>query len=227
LSLFAEVLAGRLRTETQDELVLPDDMPAPFLRVLTYVSQLFGQPAPLVVKRAELGSDIHVTALRLVVGPEALKSPDRAELAFRLGRAILWLADGRSAAAAIGARRLRTFLYAAMTLARPDLNAPDPDGEIAKERSRFEADPALKDRLLPHIERLLSAKDAQISLSRHLRGLGRTADRAGLLACGDILVAAPVLRAEGDAAALDELLDFALSEEHLALRDRVGLSVAV
>jgi DNA-binding response OmpR family regulator/tetratricopeptide (TPR) repeat protein len=225
--LFSLLLTGRLRPEPGDEPVEHAALPDAFRRVLEHSVQLFGLSPPQVVRRADLGGEVHAAPAHLVVGPDALSSDDKPDLAFRIGRALVWLGDGRAAAAAVGSRRLRALLYAAMSVARPDLNPPDPDGDIAKERARVEADPQLTERILPHIDRLLGKKDSQISLSGHLRGLARTADRAGLIACADVLVAAPALRVEGDAAALDELLDFALSDEHLSARELLGLSVAV
>jgi hypothetical protein len=67
------------------------------------------------------------------------------------------------------------------------------------------------------LAQLLKVSDA----TRFVRGMQRTADRLGLLACADPGVALPL------ATAPDELAAWALAESHLALRDALGISVAV
>jgi hypothetical protein len=68
---------------------------------------------------------------------------------------------------------------------------------------------------------------AGVNMSRWAKGLGRTADRLGLVLCGDPLVAARALRSFVDGEVLDELYDFALSPAHLQARKALGLSVDV
>ena len=64
-----------------------------------------------------------------------------------------------------------------------------------------------------------------MNLSRWLRGLTHTAERVGLVACNDLLLAVRILGEEG--APATDLIDFALSDELHAVREAVGLTIAV
>ncbi|HVV87957.1 MAG TPA: hypothetical protein VHE35_33180, partial [Kofleriaceae bacterium] len=66
----------------------------------------------------------------------------------------------------------------------------------------------------------LRARAPDHNLSRWAQALGRTADRFGLLVCGDIPTA---LRLAGDRSGDGGLHDFARSPTFLALRAALGL----
>ena len=71
----------------------------------------------------------------------------------------------------------------------------------------------------------LVARAPQLNLSRWARALARTADRVGLIVCGDLPAAR---RFAGDGGATDDdLVEFALGPEHLRLRGELGLSIDV
>jgi hypothetical protein len=72
--------------------------------------------------------------------------------------------------------------------------------------------------------RLLS-RSPQLNLSRWSRALSRTADRVGLVVAGDL----PAARrfANDGGATDDDLVEFALSAEHLRLPAELGLSIDV
>jgi hypothetical protein len=72
--------------------------------------------------------------------------------------------------------------------------------------------------------RLVSRAPA-FNLSKWSRGLARTADRAGLLVAGDLPAACRFTAEAGDRD--DDLIDFAISSGHLALRTELGLSIDV
>ena len=71
----------------------------------------------------------------------------------------------------------------------------------------------------------LVSRSPSFNLSKWAKALARTADRAGLLVSGD-LPAARRFAAESTAMG-DDLVDFALSPAHLALRTELGLSIDV
>jgi hypothetical protein len=87
-----------------------------------------------------------------------------------------------------------------------------------------EADVQRLRRELPYkvVKRLaeLFQREADTSFSSALwrRGVEHSANRAGLLVCGDFRAAARVLRDEGDDEALRELARFTLSSAYLGLR---------
>ena len=69
--------------------------------------------------------------------------------------------------------------------------------------------------------RLLS-RGGELNLSLWARSLSRTADRAGMLLCGDVAAAFAGAREVGD---LDrDLLEFAYSAAHVNLRKQLGLA---
>ena len=70
--------------------------------------------------------------------------------------------------------------------------------------------------------RLLSRTGGALNLSLWAKALSRTADRAGLLLCGDVPAAFAGAKEMCD---LDkDLVGFAFSSAHVMLRDKLGLS---
>jgi DNA-binding response OmpR family regulator/tetratricopeptide (TPR) repeat protein len=222
-------------------------LPDAFGRVLAYVCEQLDVPVPPVLasreRRRPDGWDLSLAFTdgpQIIATPESLAESDRVALAFRLGRLCASLIPGRAETIAADRRVLRAAVYGAMTLCRPDLAAPDQDGSVSSVRQRLSAVAGLAERLRPPVERLLAETQGQLSLSRHVRGLHRTADRVGLLLCGDPLVAVSLVREAAARATAElpaqgapppqpdeELIEFTLSRTHLAARDALGLSVAV
>ena len=86
------------------------------------------------------------------------------------------------------------------------------------------------DRLPPEIRsqaraaaiRLLSRSGGGLNLSLWAKSLARTADRAGMLLCGDVPAAFAGAREMGE---LDrDLVEFTYSAAHVALRNQLGLA---
>ncbi len=203
----------------------------PFARVLAHTAALFGITPPAIYRRADLGSDATVGALRppiLIVGPQLLALTDPFALAFRLGRALSLSPPGRAVASSLPSRQLKELLLAALTLVTPQLKVEDADGAIAKKREQLAATaPQLAREIAPLVDKLRKSPQGALNLTRFSRGLSRTADRTGLTACNDPAVALRLVAASGAAGAVEELTAWALSEPYLLLRDQLGLSVAV
>lgn len=214
-----------------DDRVEAEQLPAPFARILAYCAQQLGVAAPPVYRRADFAADAHVAAARppiLLAGPQALTLTDPAALAFRLGRALTYLLPGRAVAGALPSRQLKHTLLATLTLATPSLRVDDPDGEIRAIRVQLgTAAPSLARELAPLCERILSGQQATLNLGRYGRALARTADRVGLLLCNDLSVAVRIVMAAAAPGAENDLIDFALSDEYLAAREALGLTIAV
>jgi cell division protein ZapA (FtsZ GTPase activity inhibitor) len=68
----------------------------------------------------------------------------------------------------------------------------------------------------------IKKKYDNLNLSIWGRGLSRVATRLALLVCGDLLRVGRAVAEEEGQAALDDLLAFALSLEHLDLRQELG-----
>jgi tetratricopeptide (TPR) repeat protein len=200
------------------------DMPAPFARLRQMCAQLLGVPAAPVYSRVELGTQIHVVAADpavLIAGDEALTAPERPELVYRLARAMTFLWPGRAIGASRPGRVLRAVVLAVFREASgSEIGIDDPLASSAADvvsvlpaANRVQARAAAL--------RLLSRGDG-LNLSMWARALSRTADRAGLLLCGDVPAAFAGAREIGE---LDrDLVEFAYSAAHVKLRAQLGLS---
>lgn len=193
-----------------------DGLPVAFRSLRDYAAELLGLDAAPVYAHPDFGGDVHVGAtdeLVLLAGDDALTAPDRPELGFRIARATTYLWPGRAAGASRPARVLRALI---MSLFR-EVSTPEDAGEEAVRAALAALDQHSRDQARGLVSRLL-ARSPDHNLSRWAQALGRTADRFGLLVCGDIPVA--VRLAEGDGG---DLLAFAGSPEFLKLRAALGL----
>ncbi len=212
------------------ERLAPDTVPPLFSQVLTYASWLLGVAAPPVLRDPNGGASVRVLpavkaaegepAAILLVGPQALLLPDKLALAFRLGRALSSMYPARAQALSMTPQQLKAWLQAASSLGSRNM---DLDEEASRLRAQFVGMPNLSREVKPLIEKL-SARGAPLNLSRWLRGLGHTADRLGLLACGDVPTAARVLADE--TMQTSDLLEFALGGELATVREALGLAIA-
>ena len=202
------------------------DMPAPFARLRELCAELLGVPIAPVYSRVELGTQIHVVAADppvLIAGDDALTAPERPELMFRLARAMTFLWPGRAVGASRPGRVLRAVVLAVFREASGSvIGIEDPLASGAADvvsqlpaASRVQARAAAL--------RLLSRGDG-VNLSTWARSLSRTADRVGMLLCGDVPAAVAAAREIGD---LDrDLVEFAYSAAHVKLRAQLGLARA-
>ena len=101
-------------------------------------------------------------------------------------------------------------------LGRDDKLAAKADFAVA------ELSPNAREQARASVLRLLSRTGGGLNLSAWAKSLTRTADRAGMLLCGDIPAAFLGAREAGD---LDrDLVEFAYSASHVTLRARLGLA---
>lgn len=210
------------------ERLAAESLPPAFSQVLGYLSWLLGVAPPAVLCSQAEGTSMRVLAPPeepplLVVGPEALAINDKLPLAFRLGRALSALYPARAQALALSSQRLKAYLAAASMLVGSPPLGPDED-EARRLHAQLAAAPQLATDLRPLLARLAARGDT-INLSRWLRGIGHTAERIGLCACGDPVTAIKVLDEERLPAV--DLIDFSLSDELQAAREAVGLTIAV
>jgi len=200
------------------------DLPSGFLRLRSRCAELLGvEPAP-VYPRVELGSQIHVLACSppvLVAGDDALLAPERPELVFRLVRAMTFLWPGRAVGASRPGRVLRAVVMAVFREASgSSIGADDPLAAPAAAAVEQLTDQA---RIQARAAALrLLARGSGLNLSTWARSLSRTADRAGMLLCGDIPAAIAGAKEAGE---LDkDLVEFAYSAAHVQLRKQLGLA---
>jgi tetratricopeptide (TPR) repeat protein len=200
------------------------DVPGPFARLRGRVAGLLGVALAPVFARVELGTQIHVLASDppvLVAGDEALTAPERPELVFRVVRAMTFLWPGRAIGASRPGRVLRAVVMAIFREASgANVGLDDPLAARAAEAVRALPQPA-RVQARAAAMRLLS-RGGGLNLSLWARSLSRTADRAGLLLCGDVPAAFSGATEVGE---LDrDLQDFAYSAAHVNLRTQLGLS---
>ncbi len=204
-----------------DARVADSELPAPFARLRAYTAELLGLAPVPVYAVADFGSDVHVgaaTELVLLAGDEALTAPDRPDLGFRLARATSYLWPGRAAGASRPARVVRSLFLALFK----ETVGEDPASDDRAREALAVLDRPTRDQARALAQRLL-ARSQDHNLSRWALSLGRTADRFGLLVCGDVPVA---VRLAASPSANGDLLDFARSEAFLRLRAALGLTVS-
>jgi len=202
------------------------DLPPAFRRLRDELSLIIGVAAAPVYPRVELGSQIHVLACDppvLVAGDEALTAPERPELVFRMARALTFLWPGRAVGASRPGRVLRAIVLAIVREAA-GTEVGSEDALAAKADAALAALlPSTREQARASALRLLSKSGGGLNLSLWAKSLSRTADRTGLLLSGDIPAAFAGAREVGELER--DLLEFAYSAAHVALRQQLGLGI--
>jgi CheY-like chemotaxis protein len=200
-----------------------------FKRVRDYLAGLLGVAPPRVVVCSDFAEQIHVAGMTppvLLAGPTALAATDPVELGFRLGRAASYLLPGRAFGGSRPGRVLRDVVMGVMEAAVGG-GGEDPTGRVGRIRDAARALPEPERQPLFGLARQLAEDRRAVNMSRWARGIARTADRLGLVLCGDPAVAGSVLGDFVEGEVFEALCEFALSPAHLAARRALGLSVDV
>jgi hypothetical protein len=182
------------------------------------------EPPARVGLHPALGADARLGDTRpatLLVGPGLLEVDDAILLTFRLGRALFLLSAGRLVGSTRREDELRSYLLA---IRSGSVDAGDPDDVKGIKRRVAALHPDRQD-VIADLAQALAADVADFASWQ--RALGAQATRAGLLLCADLLAAGGVVGAEEGSEALEQLISFALSAEHLELRERLGLATAL
>lgn len=204
------------------------ELPSVFARLRDQLGHLLGIGLETpIYARTELGFQIHVVACDppvLAAGDEALTAPERPDLVFRLARAMTFLWPGRAVGASRPGRVLKAIVLAIVReAAGTDVGANEPLAARA-DAALTALPPPMRAQARAAALRLLSRSGGGLNLSLWARSLSRTADRAGMLLCGDIPAAFAGAKDMGD---LDkDLIEFAYSAAHVTLRRQLGLSRA-
>ena len=205
--------------------VADHELPAAFGRLRKRLAHLLGVAPCPVYARPELERHIELIACdppALIAGDEALTAPERPELVCRLARAMSNAQPGRAVGGSRSGTELRAIVLAVIREASysaiggndPMAAAADSALDVLDIEARGDARAAAL--------RLL-ARGNGLNLSVWSHSLPRTADRAGLLLCGDIPTAVAIAKESGNLER--DLIEFAFSAEHAALRADLGLSV--
>jgi hypothetical protein len=202
------------------------DLPEVFARVRRQLAVTLGVgiESP-VYARSDLGFQIHVVACDppvLAAGDEALTAPERADLVFRLARAMTFLAPGRAVGASRPGRVLKAVVLAVVREAVGiEIGIDDPLA-IPAEQAVAALSPPARAQARAAALRLLSRSGGGLNLSLWARSLSRTADRTGLLLCADVPAAFSGAREMGDLER--DLVEFTYGASHVRLRRQLGLS---
>ncbi|HVK84641.1 MAG TPA: DUF4388 domain-containing protein [Kofleriaceae bacterium] len=204
--------------------IADEELPPAFAKLRLEIARVLGVPPPPVFPRVELGKQIHVIATSpsvLVAGDDALTSPERPELVFRLTRAMTFLPPGRSVGASRPGRVLRAAVMATFREASGStVGSDDPLAGAASKALGVLAGDARTGARAAAL-RLLS-RGGGLNLTAWARALSRTADRAGMLLAGDVPAA---FAGAADMGELErDLQEFAFSAAHVKLRLQLGLT---
>lgn len=202
-----------------------DALPPVFARVFAHVARSFGVEAPSRVGlHPVLASDArlaHTGPPMLFVGPGLLEVDDAVAMTFRLGRALFLAPGGRLVGSTRREDELRSYLHA---LRSGSVDPADPEEIKAIKRRVAALHPDRQD-VIAELVRPLDA--ASTDLVGWQRALAAQATRAGLVLCADLVAAGGAVAAEEGPEALEQLIEFALSVEHLELRERLDLAPAL
>lgn len=210
--------------------VPPESWPDTFARVVSYLADLLGMPVPVVClssEEAPLVSLHQPFAPVLGVCPTLLEQSDPLAIAVPLSLRLPYLWAGRAFGLAMTPKQLRSMLMAVMKLVAPRLKVEDPDGVVARLHGQLVGASAEYRSELGQVITRLTRERRSINLSRWVKGMTRSASRLALLVATDPALVSAHHGGLLSEAALESLRAFALSDDHLALRESLGTSISV
>jgi hypothetical protein len=213
-------------------------------RILAYVSRFIGVPLPAVYAPPGSPGEIDLVVLlegnqpvlSFVLGRDLMVGRTDRELAFfltkrlvglRADRCLLWprLVSTKG--------ELRAILGAAISLVRPDYRLPEADPKAVRQYHTYLHRVLPSAQLAPiasAVESLL-AGGGHIDLDGWSAAVEETANRAGLLACGDVMAAAREIVKEARVRrtrpedAILALVRWGCSSDYFDLRAQLGLAL--
>jgi tetratricopeptide (TPR) repeat protein len=215
-------------------------------QILAYVSRLIGVALPAVYVPPTAPDEIDLVILldgkqvlpAFVLGRGLVSGRTDRELAFRLAKKLVGLrADHFLLWPQVVPTEgeLRVILAAAIKLLRPEFDLPDTDMVAVRKYVSFlhKAVPQGQWISMNSAVEQLVADPASIDLHAWAAAAEEDANRAGLIACGDVVAAARELVKEARASRTrpeESILDLArwsVTTQHLDLREQLGLALVV
>jgi tetratricopeptide (TPR) repeat protein len=205
------------------------------VRTVGWVSKLFGIPVPDVyIGKHEVPGGIAVVPAvepSVVLSPSILSGRAPGELAFLFARELVHLhLTSRLLAFFPTLEELRELVTIAVGVRLRDKTQLPAAVERAARELALRLDSAQSAALTKALT-LLADEGGQLDLLGWLRGVEQAACRAGLLACGDLTVAARVLSLDRHAVAgmtaaerVRDLVPFSVSEGYSGLRRQLGIA---
>jgi len=206
------------------------------VRMAGWVSKLLGMPTPDVYVRPHdvPGGIAAVPAVEaaLALGPSILTGRPVTELAFLFARELAHLRmTGRVLTFYPDIAELRALVTAAIAVALGPSAPLPPDVEQTRRELAKRLDPASRAALGAAVK-AMGDRGGTLDLLGWLRAVERAACRAGLLACGDVTIAARVLSVDGRVAGgmsaadrLRDLVPFSVSPSYARVRQALGVAV--
>jgi tetratricopeptide (TPR) repeat protein len=221
------------------EKVNPQKTTVSAARCFTWAAHLLGLPEPeiyLQPTQTRIGMRILPRRqLSIELGHPVLSGWSMGELAFLAAHHLTYARPGWRIIALLGSRdEVRSLLMGGLAVARPDVPGLAEIGSRAQEfagqlQERMSSE--TRELLGGIVERLLSGEET-LEVFAWLRTVEETASRAGLLASGNVTVAANVLAVAGTtpggqsaAERAKALLAFCVSKRHAELRSTLGVQV--
>jgi hypothetical protein len=224
---------GHLYKPTAEQKQDPAQSTVSAVRAIAWAAAVLGVGMPTVVVDPKCeGEFVHTPALppMTLVASGALSGRAQLELAFLAGRHLtMYRAEHYVRALFPAVPDLEDLFLAALTLGNPAL----PLAADVKQRAvpiAAALAPLLQatqmDALRAHLLRFVE-EGGRTNLQRWGVAVDKTACRAGLLLCGDLVTAADVLKAEEgpNGELLRDLIAFATSAAHANLRGQLGITL--
>jgi tetratricopeptide (TPR) repeat protein/tRNA A-37 threonylcarbamoyl transferase component Bud32 len=212
--------------------------PFPVIQTLYYVQCIFGFEAPPVFQNENdptgLGF-LHAHVPSIVLGRAAYESDVPTQsLAFVAGRHMAYFRPGYYVRHLVPTGTgLKAWLFAAIKLCVPQFPiAPEIEGQVEDAIGLMAQDfhGVQREVLASTVSKLLQSGGA-IDLKKWVTAIDLTADRAGFLLAHDLQSATDVMRATEDASSvppkerIKEIVLFSISEEYLALRQKLRITI--
>ncbi len=209
-------------------------------RCFTWAAQLLGLTEPeIYLQPSQMRIGMRILPRRqlsIELGHPVLSGWGMGDLAFLAAHHLTYARPGWRIIALLGSRdEVRSLLMGGLAVARPDVPGLAEIGSRAQEfagqlQARMSDD--TRDILGALVEGVLSGEDT-LDVFAWLRSVEETASRAGLLASGNVTVAANVLAIAGvspggqsAAERAKALLGFCVSKQHADLRQLLGVNIS-
>ena len=202
------------------------------VKMVQYVGRAIGAGDIQVYQKPDQAGLLNANTdpVALIAGQDMVRGQSQRDLAFQVAKAVAMTRPMFYLASAFAdTNTLKVFFFAAFAVVTGQI--ADPTNEEAIKRYAYEIQdlPEIHKKTIVDAMRTLTEAGRNPDLSAWLRDVDHTANRVGLLFCGDLRSAVNCIRAEklkiGKAADKDKvkaLLLYSISDEYAALRRALG-----
>lgn len=208
-------------------------------QVIPYVADILGMPCPPLFQNPnDLGelSFVHAQHPSIVLGTSVIGVALPIQtVAFMSARHLSYYRQGLYVRQLVPTTTgLKAWLFAAIRLMQPQFPIPsDIQGPVQEALASL--DRAIQGPQRDHLARVVSKllqDSSALDLKKWMIGVDLSADRAGLLLCDDLATAVEVIRAADPASSsvpaadrVEEVYKYAVSEQYLEARKRLGIAI--